>query len=1140
MSIGRDHLRRFFERHWIGPQYEDEEELIHERPSYKYTAGILFAWGLDAARFQRDDHGEAPGGAKGRGGQDRDSAYDEVIRSAQDTLPSSAAVSFYTTATLLSCTVEAGVYDNGSKDRTYQRTQLRDLEVQISENNPTVDVLDQRAAISSRWRPIDESGGRVVTVALSNTVEHSEDPSSEWRDSLFQVGMSVEPVDGSIGEYPSPGQLALTEEEEELALLYRDRPSVAIGHGCAASWERGPETGGIRNVSITFMPHFEVPGLVPRKSDQETLQLGWLATVEPEELFRGLRAFIGEYESWSVEQQREAASIEERHSGAAGRVFRRMTEAIRRMREGIDRLESEPAVLRAFRLANEAMLIQMVQGRDERAGLLHSRGQAVHDPIWEGDGALRALTEERWYPFQLAFLLMALCSTIDADHDDRDLVDLIWFPTGGGKTEAYLAVAATAVLYQRLTSEVPHGTDVITRYTLRLLTSQQFQRTSRLVCALEVLRQREEPELGDTPITAGLWVGDDTPRFFSDSRERCEKILGDGQPKNTLMVLRCPWCGTRIVPPRKRRTATGETDRSHYGFEFDNDSFSFHCPDPDCRFSEGIPVQVVDQALYRNPPTFLVGTVDKFARLAWLGGGQEDPGVFLGASGHRPPGLVIQDELHLLSGPLGTTVGIYEAAISTVCELRGTAPKVVASTATIRDAGGQVRAIYGRNTAIFPPPGLLAKNSWFAHTSEEEPGRSYIGLLSPHHTPSTSMVRSCAIVLQGVHELHKAVTYTLDEITTTERDSLDRREAEIPDGDGGDREADSESLGERRDLLDLLSHEDPVDRVQGLGGYDFTSVEAQARFDELVGRLGDPVMCLSAEEYDAYWTLIAYHNSLRELGKTVTFARDDIPARMEVIARDIRRVRRLHDDQIIELTSNVKAEDIPNFLSRLETGADQRTGVGFAACTNMFSTGVDVQRLGLMVVNGQPKTTSDYIQATSRIGRGAVPGLVLTQYSATKPRDRSHYENFRSYHEALYRYVEPTSVTPFSLPSRNRALPAALVIVVRHGLGYGANADAATVDFTSTRLAAALDRFLTRVEMADPDEAADTRTEIKRLMDSWEQETLNPGNPLYYYSSKPDRSVLRHPHGRQGMWESQHSMRMADRESPVEIKETLA
>ena len=1139
MPIGRDHLRRFFERHWIGPQYEDE--VIYERPSYKYTAGILFARGLNAARFQRDDHGEAPGGARGRRGQDRDSAYDEVIRSSQDTLPSSAAVSFYTTATLLSCTVEVGVYDNGSKDRTYQRTQLRDVEVQISENDPTVAVLDGRAAISSRWRTKTESGGRVVTVALSNTVEHSEDRTAEWRDSLFQVGMSVEPVDGSIGEYPSPGQLALTEEEEELALLYRDRPSVAIGHGCAASWERGPEAGAIRSVSITFMPHFEVPGLVPRKSDQETLQLGWLATAEPEELFRGLRAFIGEYETWSVEQQKEAASIEKRHSDAAGRVFRRMTEVIRRMGEGIDRLESEPAVLRAFRLANEAMLIQMVQGRDERAGLLHRRGQAVHDPIWEGDGALRALTEERWYPFQLAFQLMALCSTIDADHDDRDLVDLIWFPTGGGKTEAYLAVAATAVLYQRLTSDASHGTDVITRYTLRLLTSQQFQRTSRLVCALEVLRQREEPELGDTPITAGLWVGDDTPRSFSGSKERCEEILGKGRPKNTLMVLRCPWCGTRIVPSRQYRTATGETDRSYYGFEFDNDSFSFHCPDPDCRFSEGIPVQVVDEALYQNPPTFLVGTVDKFARLAWLGGGQEDPGVFLGASGHRTPSLVIQDELHLLSGPLGTTVGIYEAAISTVCELRGAAPKVVASTATIRDAGGQVRAIYGRNTAIFPPPGLLAKNSWFAHTSEEEPGRSYIGLLSPHHTPSTSMVRSCAIVLQGVHELHKAVTDTLDEITTTERASLDLRETEIADGDGGGREVDSESLEERRELLGHLSHEDPLIRISALSRYDFTSTEAQARFDELVDRLGDQVMCLSAKEYDAYWTLIAYHNSLRELGKTVTFARDDIPARMEVIARDSQKgLRSIHDDQIIELTSNVKAEDIPNFLSRLETGADQRNGVAFAACTNMFSTGVDVQRLGLMVVNGQPKTTSDYIQATSRVGRGAVPGLVLTQYSATKPRDRSHYENFRSYHEALYRYVEPTSVTPFSLPSRNRALPAALVIVVRHGLGYGGNADAGTVDFTSTRLAAALDRFLNRVEMADPDEAADTRTEINRLIDSWEQEILNPGNPLYYYSGRPDRSVLRHPHGRHGMWESQHSMRMADRESPVDIRETLA
>ena len=197
---------------------------------------------------------------------------------------------------------------------------------------------------------------------------------------------------------------------------------------------------------------------------------------------------------------------------------------------------------------------------------------------------------------------------------------------------------------------------------------------------------------------------------------------------------------------------------------------------------------------------------------------------------------------------------------------------------------------------------------------------------------------------------------------------------------------------------------------------------------------------LTAPADDAYWTLVAYHNSLRELGKSVTLAHDDIPARISVIAETEDDVRRLPDDQILELTSNVPPAEIPAKLEVLQRHRGEGAA-SFVASTNMISVGVDVPRLGLMLVVGQPKTTSEYIQATSRVGR-TVPGLIVTLYSPSKPRDRSHYESFVPYHSALYRAVEPTSVTPFSIPARGRALHAGLVVMARHGLGWDANDDA--------------------------------------------------------------------------------------------------
>jgi len=1029
MADGRDEILEFCSRNWLGPPL-CEEELLRERPNSRYSAGILFPQGLHAARFQRDERGDAAGGARGAGSEGDDSGLDP-IRTAQDLLPASAAISFHTTSQRLTCQVEAGVYSR-SHGQGYSRESLTDPDVELTPAEPSVVVLDGRAELVSIWRKRDEAGGGVVTVAIVNTANYSGGDDEEWEDALFRIGLTVEPTGGTIGDYPSPELLALTEEEEDLGLIYRDRKTVAIGHGCAAAWEMRPD-GHVGNVSIDFLPHFDVPALVPREGQLDVLRLGWLADSGISELVPALRDFVAEYETWLGAQRDLATDVDPKHQPAARRVVRRLEETVDRMHSGVDLLESDPTSHRAFSLANEAMLIQMIQGADDRAGRIHDQGKANQERF-DSETDWMQSRGERWRPFQLAFQLLALSSSINPGDPDRDLVDLIWFPTGGGKTEAYLAVAATVALHRRLTSGSRPGTDVITRYTYRLLTQQQFLRTARLICALEVVRRREK-ELGDEPFTAGLWIGErDAPNKFTDADDRCFEVLTEQRPRNRLGLERCPWCGTRIIPRRK-------SDRSAYGFDNRPGSFRFHCPDPACIFTEELPVNTVDEHLYREPPTFLVATVDKFARLVWV----EEAGVFLGAGDRLPPGLIIQDELHLLSGPLGTTVGIYEAAISTVCGLHGAPPKMVASTATIRDSGSQARALYGRNVAVFPPSGLSVDDSWFAVTDAEQPGRRYVGVMSPCHTPSTSMVRISAILLQVINEVD-----------------------------------------------------------------------------------------LSLAERDAYATLVAYHNSLRELGKTVTFARDDIPARMRLVASAREHLRRIPDDQLVELTSNVDSEEVAELLSRLEAEPGDPDFVAFLATTNMFSVGVDVQRLGLMLVNGQPKTTSDYIQSSSRVGRGKVPGLVVTHYSSTKPRDRSHYEHFHAYHQALYRHVEPTSVTPFSVPSRRRALHAALVMLVRHGLGYTGNASAGAVDFSSPGYIEAKETFLERAQLADPAEATATREDLERLEETWQQEADQTGDAaLHYQAYKPHRGLLiqTDSHGRG--WKTMNSMRAVDSESPL-------
>jgi hypothetical protein len=442
--------------------------------------------------------------------------------------------------------------------------------------------------------------------------------------------------------------------------------------------------------------------------------------------------------------------------------------------------------------------------------------------------------------------------------------------------------------------------------------------------------------------------------------------------------------------------------------------------------------------------------VDKFARLAWVEGGS----AFFGSKSTLPPSLIIQDELHLLSGPLGTTVGIYESAIDGLISFHGPKPKIVASTATIRSASSQIKGLFAREVMLFPSPGLTADDSFFARIDKNKNGRLYVGVMSSNHRATTSLVRTAASLLQGLKE----------------------------------------------------------------------------------------VETLTDEEKDAYWTLVIYHMSLRELGKTVSFARDDIPARMKIIAKTQDQIRQIYDEDVLELTSNLSAAEIPESLNRMGIKFDQNGAISILTCTNMFSVGIDVPRLGLMLVNGQPKTTSEYIQASSRVGRKDIPGLVITHYSASKPRDRSHYESFLAYHDSIYRFVEPVSVTPYSLPARNRALHAALVILVRHGVGLRKNEDAKKFNSKDPLVQKAIKILCDQAQIKDHEEALNTKMHLERLTKEWDEmvnEASASGYPLCYNEkSKHVRSLLvnfgERPENSVG-WPTLHSMRSVEAQCSITV-----
>ncbi|TDT46072.1 helicase-related protein [Fonticella tunisiensis] len=907
-----------------------------------------------------------------------------------------------------------------------------------------------------------------LTIILVNTNEGK--PS--YRNTFFQPEISIETNNNpgmSFVEYMENPYLEKKEdrgydEEQSLDLLYRHKKTYAIGHGVSAVYDVD-EISRKGKIVSDFMPYFEVPKLnfnieeiseiservLPMKNLSDFSKYG------KEDIISLLRQFVNAYENWIIGLEKEMQQLEEKFHAAAKRHIEKCRIALKRMYCGVDALEENENVFKAFLLANRAMLMQRVHSKIQSCERYPGESE-----LKEIDYKLVPDSDASWRPFQLAFLLMCIKSIDDPTSFDRDIVDLIWVPTGGGKTEAYLGLTAFTIFLRRLKDPVDGGgTTILMRYTLRLLAAQQFIRSSILICACELIRREGKYKLGKEPITIGLWIGSEsTPNKIQEAKElinelykctRKEMLESTKEKCNKFQLLKCPWCGTKLV----KEIVDGEI-KGEWGYSTMPNRMLF-CPDEDCEFNAGLPVKVVDEVIYKNPPTLLFGTVDKFAMITWE---EEVSRLFALDHGNntKSPELIIQDELHLISGPLGTIVGLYETAIDKMCSVKGIKPKIIASTATIRRAEEQCRNLYVRQVMQFPAPGLSADDSFFTReikVDDKNPGRLYVGIMPSGKTLTTVEIRLMATLLQKIS-----------------------------------------------------------------------------------------MMNIHDEVKDKYWTLVGYFNSLRELGKCSTLVDDDVKDFMRRLANrlaDKKALRVIMEAD--ELTSRIPSGLITKTLDRLETAycreniENKNYPVNVLLATNMISVGVDVSRLNLMLILGQPKLTSEYIQASSRVGR-TFPGLVFTLYDSAKSRDRSHYEQFYSYHQSFYKFVEPTSVTPFSGPARDRALHALLISMVRH-IG-GLNSEEMATDFREDmEITKEIEDYIVeRVKVIDESQIDDVKNEIRSFWYRWIEkiDSLSEGEFLTY--SKKDRKHLIKPFGKKDgdtAFETLQSMRNVDFESGVHI-----
>lgn len=485
------------------------------------------------------------------------------------------------------------------------------------------------------------------------------------------------------------------------------------------------------------------------------------------------------------------------------------------------------------------------------------------------------------------------------------------------------------------------------RYTLRLLTSQQFERATRMILALNYVCSDLAPELIETELfSSGLWIGSaSSPNHLFKSENSAQDIYDgimnakdeeDALRANKFPISECPWCGQSLIE-------FGKT-----GFSVLKSGFNMNCLNASCHFHDNLPIDLVDESLYMHPPSLLFATVDKFARLAWV----PESAAFFGGEDRLPPELIIQDELHLISGPLGSITALFEGIVELLCRNKDRKPRIIASTATIKNASSQVRALFGnRKIKTFPPPGINKDDNFFAKEDKTNRNREYVGIMPTGKTFITTQVRLLGLLLAIRHKL----------------------------------------------------------------------------------------MEKSHEGIDNYWTVVSYYNSLRELGRMHAKVNDEIKLSYRYLIKkknpNQKSFRPIKSRELTSRISGFEVKKVLNELERVNVTLQElqdfnRSGIDLVFATNMISVGLDIERLNSILLNGQPKNVSEYIQVTSRIARKH-PGLIFTLFNPFRVRDRSHFENFTAFHQSYYRHVEPISVTPYTKVTISKMAPTLMAAFLR-------------------------------------------------------------------------------------------------------------
>jgi hypothetical protein len=937
------------------------------------------------------------------------------------------------------------------------------ITVNLDKKKQQIPVLDSNAIIDVRIFLKDEY--KIATISLLNTNKSdkktaSGKPKVNPKDVLHRVSLSASTKGGFL-PYPKVFRSTYDEEEEQQRILYKDEHTFGIGHSCSVDWDEPNKNARVKKISLNFLPIAITKGAVSEIIEYEnakSINLNFLSTADDDQIILELNNFLKPYKIWVKKILNELDALKtsggnKKYSSRALDTLRdRLNLTVTRIEIGIKFLSSNKTALKAFKFANLAMLMQMTHETKyneiskEHEGYEFFKRNHSYVNKFNNINYLNE-TETNWRPFQLAYFLITAQSVVESDHQDRDTVDLIWFATGGGKTEAYLLVSSFLIFFNKLKNKNHSCPEIIMRYTLSLLTQDQFIRSTRIITACEKIRRENESELGHNEINIGLWIGGEgTPNIIggqNGAESKLAELLNNQNPKNKspFIIGSCSWCGTNLVPYDK----TGNSD--DYGFRVTNGSdFSIFCPSQDCEFHESLPVQVIDELLYQKPPTFILATIDKFAQFAH----KPRSGNLL-VNDDECVNLIIQDELHLISGPLGTITGVFEAAFDTMLRHIKNKPKYLAATATIRGAETQIQNLYARKTFTFPPSGVSHKDRFFSRIDEDDPGRAYLGILSQGHTAIYTTVLIAAAALQSTEE--------------------------------------------------ISAHPDEV---------------------------------------DGYRTLVIYHNAKKEKSKTVMLAGDDIPKRINVIGT---HPRVIGADGIKELSADIDRSEAFEVKRRLEFNYQDEGALDIVPVTSMLSVGVDIPRLALMQVTGQPRQTSEFIQATSRVGRGKNPGLVLVNYIASNTRDRSHYEQFYSYVNSINRFVEPTSVTPGAEPALKRALPTVILILARHLLGLTEQNSARKFTTNSNEANEVFSAFKDRLAEADPQE----KQLINKIVDdhlfelttfisnnprrniSWNSADSRHANHLYVGQDFGDQK-------NEAIWNILQSMRHVDSELEIKIR----